>query len=135
MLEVRKGVDSGNTDGNHNTCDTTDEDPRPAKRRKPRSAPAVTAPLHLRQSRPRMLHSTNVEIDDAQSQADCGYRSTLVDDEHHYTPRTSRSPPAFVKSAPVAEYQEWPFQVSSNHLHLLVLSEALGMRSDKEAFA
>ena len=41
-----------NTDDNHNTCDTSDEDPRPAKRRKPRSAPAVTAPLHLRQSPP-----------------------------------------------------------------------------------
>ncbi|KAH8595151.1 hypothetical protein B0O99DRAFT_160076 [Bisporella sp. PMI_857] len=84
---------SANTDDNHNTCDTTDEDPRPAKRRKPRSAPALTVPLHLRQSRPRVSHSTtSLEIDDAQPQANCGYRSTLVDDE------------------PVAEYQEWPFQ-------------------------
>ena len=32
-----------NTD---DTCDTGDEDQRPAKRRKPRSAPAVTAPLN-----------------------------------------------------------------------------------------
>lgn len=59
---------SANTDDNHNTCDTTDEDPRPAKRRKPRSAPAVTAPLHLRQSRPRVSYSTtSVEIDDVSS--------------------------------------------------------------------
>ena len=78
----------------------------------------------------------------------------MVDDEHHYTPRTSRSPPASAKSALVAEYQEWPFQgffkrtrignetaynlvfqlsYVPEHLHLPVLSEALGMRSDKEA--
>ena len=32
---------SVNTDDNHNTCDTGDKDPRPAKRRKPRAAPAA----------------------------------------------------------------------------------------------
>ena len=58
-----------------------------------------------------------------------------------------------VESAPVAEYQEWPFQGFlkrtkignetiynlefqlshvPEHLHLPVLSEALGMRSNKE---
>ena len=36
---------SVNTD---DTCDTGDEGPRPAKWRKSRSAPAVTAPLHLK---------------------------------------------------------------------------------------
>jgi hypothetical protein len=41
---------SVNTD---DTCDTSDEDPRPAKRRKPRSARAVTPPLHLRRSPPQ----------------------------------------------------------------------------------
>ncbi|CZR65235.1 uncharacterized protein PAC_15135 [Phialocephala subalpina] len=136
---------SVNTDGNHNTCDTGDEDPRPAKRRKPRSAPAVTSPS-----------TTSLEIDDAQPQADFGCPSTLVDDEHHYTPQTSRSPPASVESAPIAEYQEWPFQgflkrtrigneTTYNlefqlphvpeHLHLPVLSEALGMRSNKDTSA
>jgi hypothetical protein len=33
------------------TCDTGDEDPRPAKRRKPCVAPALIAPLHVRSSR------------------------------------------------------------------------------------
>jgi len=78
---------------------------------------------------------------------------TLVDDEHHYTPRTSRSPPVSAKSALVAQYQEWPFQgflkrtkigneTTYNlefqlshvpeHLHLPVLFEALGMQSNKD---
>jgi hypothetical protein len=97
-----------NTD---DTCDTSDEDPRPAKRRKPCSAPAVTAPLYLRESRPILSHSTSsLEMDDAQPQADCGYRSTLADDEQHYTPRPSQSPSAPTESVPHAEYQEWPFQ-------------------------
>ncbi|KAI2601748.1 hypothetical protein GGR54DRAFT_70627 [Hypoxylon sp. NC1633] len=45
---------SVNTDDNHNTCETSDEDEdlRPAKRRKLRSARAVTPPLHLRRSPP-----------------------------------------------------------------------------------
>ncbi|KAF8847684.1 hypothetical protein BDZ45DRAFT_754641 [Acephala macrosclerotiorum] len=34
---------SVNTDDSHNTCDTSDEDPRPAKRRKPRPARADTS--------------------------------------------------------------------------------------------
>ena len=145
---------SVNTDGNHNTCDTGDEDSRPAKRRKPRSVPAVTAPLHLRRSRSLESPSTtSLEIEDAQPQADCGCPSTLVDDEHHHPPRTSQSPPAPVKSAPIAEYQEWHFQgflkrtrirneTTYNlefqlshvpkHLHLPVLSEALGMHSNKD---
>jgi hypothetical protein len=77
-------------------------------------------------------------------------------DNDHYTPRTSRSPSITVESALVAEYREWPFQgflkrtkigneTTYNlefqlshipeHLHLPVLSEALGMRSNKETSA
>jgi hypothetical protein len=48
--EISETHHFANTDDNHNTCDTTDEDPRSGKRRKPRSAPAVTAPLRLRLS-------------------------------------------------------------------------------------
>jgi hypothetical protein len=72
------------------------------------------------------------------------------DDDH--PSRTSRSPSVTVESAPVAEYQEWPFQGFlkrtkignktiynlefqlphiSEHLH----SEASGIRSDKETSA
>ncbi|KAH7418667.1 hypothetical protein BKA64DRAFT_701183 [Cadophora sp. MPI-SDFR-AT-0126] len=40
--ETSSETHSVNTDGSHNTCDTEDEDPRPAKRRKPRAAPAAT---------------------------------------------------------------------------------------------
>jgi hypothetical protein len=71
---------------------------------------------------------------------------TLVDNGHHYASRTSRSPSITVESAPVAEYQEWPFQgflkririrddvtynlefklpSISEHLHLLIGLKAL----------
>jgi hypothetical protein len=92
---------SVNTD---DTCET-----QPAKRRKRRSAPAVTAPLHVRRSR-RLLppSTTSLEIDNVQPQADHGCPSILVNDEQHYASRTSRSPVA-TGAVPVAEYQEWPF--------------------------
>jgi len=99
---------SVNTADNHNACDTSDEDPRPAKRRKPRSARAVTPPLHLRRS-PPPPPTTRAEIDEAQSQDDHGCSSTFVE-EQHCTSRTSRSPSAASEAVPVAEYQEWPFQ-------------------------
>jgi hypothetical protein len=90
---------SVNTDNTDRTCET-----QPAKRRKRRSAHAVTAPLPVRRSRRLLPASTN----DVQPQAGHGYPSTLVDNSHHYTSRTSRSPSA--EAVPVAEYQEWPFQ-------------------------
>jgi hypothetical protein len=67
------------TDHNHNACETSDEDPRPAKRRKPRSARAVTPPLHLRRSSPPPP-TTGAEIDEAQSQDDHGCSSTFIDE-------------------------------------------------------
>lgn len=96
-----------NTDGNHNTCDTGDEDPRPVKRRKPRLARTVTPPLHLRQP-PPPPPTTRPEIDEAQSQDDHGCSSTFVD-EQHCALRISRSPFAVSEAVPVAEHQEWPF--------------------------
>jgi hypothetical protein len=97
---------SVNTDDNHNTCETgdEDEDPRPAKRRKPRSARAVTLPLHLRQSPPPP--TARAEVDEAQSQDDDGCSSTFVEAQS----QTSRSPSAAAEAVPAAEYQEWPFQ-------------------------
>jgi hypothetical protein len=118
-------------DCNHNTSDEDDEDPRPAKRQKLLPTPTDNA-----------LTPPN--------------EPTPVDNDHHHTPRTSRSPSITVESALVAEYQEWPFQgflkrtrigneTTYNlefqlshvpeHLHLPVLSEALGMRSNKETSA
>jgi len=99
---------SVNTDDNH---DTSDEDPRPARRRKLRSAPAVTAPLHLRRS-PRLgsPSTTRHEIDEAQPQDDYECSSTFVDDEQRCASRTSPSPPTTAEAVPFAEYQEWPFQ-------------------------
>jgi len=99
---------STNTDDNHDAYDTSDEDPRPAKRRKPRPAPAATPPLHLRRS-PLPPPTTRAEIDEAQSQDDHGCSSTFIDEQHCASP-TSRSPSAASEAVPVAEYQEWPFQ-------------------------
>ena len=148
---------SVNTDNNHNTCDTNDEDPRPAKRRKPRAVPAVTPLLHSRQSPPLGSPSTTrPEIDEAQPQDDHGCSSAFVDNEQDRASWTSPSPPTAAEAVPFAEYQEWPFQgllkrtkigneTTYNlefqlprvpeQLHLPILSEALGMRSKRETSA
>jgi hypothetical protein len=55
------------------------------------------------------LSTTTPEIDDAQPQADYGCSPT-VDKSHRHALRSSRSPSAAAEAAPVAEYQEWPFQ-------------------------
>ncbi|TVY13031.1 hypothetical protein LARI1_G009055 [Lachnellula arida] len=83
-------------------------DPRPAKRQRPRLAPTVTAPLHVRRS-PRLmsLPTTSLEVD-AQPQADRRCRPTPIHNKH--SSRTSRSPSKASKAAAAAEYQEWPFQ-------------------------
>lgn len=108
-----------------------DEDPRPTK--------------------PRKLPLT--PTDNALTPPD---KPTLVDNDHHYTLRTSLSPSITVESAPVAEYQECPFQGFlkrtkieneityylefqlshvPEHLHPPILSEALGICSTKETSA
>jgi hypothetical protein len=119
------------SDSSHNTSDEADEDPLPAKRRKLPPTPT----------------------DSALAPPD---KPTPVDNDQHHTPQTSRSPSITVESAQVAEYQEWPFQgflkrtkignettynlefqlsYAPEHLHLPVLSEALGIRSNKEMSA
>jgi hypothetical protein len=66
---------SVNMDDNHNTCDASDKDPRPAKQQKPRAARVTTSTtcgghtpeLRLEQPRPLVAPSTTTpEIDDAQ---------------------------------------------------------------------
>jgi hypothetical protein len=94
---------SVNTNNNPNTCDTSDEDPRPTKRRKPRS------PLHLRRSHPLVSPSTtSLEVDDAHSQTDRECSPTFIYNKHHHALRTSRSPSAAAESVLAAEYEEWP---------------------------
>jgi hypothetical protein len=140
--------------------DEDDEDPRPAKRRKLPPIPTHQGltPPHEHGPAPRLgrLHSltpsltTQPEIDESPSQADHVHPPTPVDNDHHNTPQTSRSPSAVVESTPVAEYQEWPFQGflkrtmignqtmynlefalprTSEHFHLSLHSEVLGSAS------
>lgn len=145
---------SVNTDDDHNTCDTDDEDLRPAKRRRPRSAPIVTAPLHLRRSPPFTSPSTtSLEIDEAQSQDYHRCSSTFID-EQHCALQTSRSPSVASQAMPLAEYQEWSFHSFlkrtkirddvtyilefklpsiSEHLHLPINPAALGINHDAAA--
>jgi hypothetical protein len=56
------------------------------------------------------LSTATPEINDAQPQVDDECPSTFVDKSRHHASRASRSPPAASEAAPVAEYQEWPFQ-------------------------
>jgi hypothetical protein len=90
---------SESSDHSHDTS-SFDEDLWPVKRRRPRLGRprSLTPPL-----------ATQVEINDAQSQADHGYPQAPINNEHHPS-RTSRSSSAATESVPVAEYQEWPFQ-------------------------
>jgi hypothetical protein len=129
------GHNSEDSDRSHKTNNADvedDDDPRSAKRRKLRPSPTINNAL--------------TPLDE----------STPVDNDQYCPPRASRSPSAPVESAPVAEHQEWPFQGFikrtkignetmynlefqlshiPEHLHLLVFSEALGMRSKKEMSA
>ena len=109
---------SAHIDNNHNACDTSDEDPRPVKRRKPRLAPTVTVPtsrgytpeLYAGQPGPLVALSTATpEIDDAQPKVDNECLSPVDNDRQHVS-RLFRSPSAASEKVPVAEYQEWPFQ-------------------------
>lgn len=151
---------STNTDDNYDAYDTSDEAPRPAKRRKPRPAPAATPTtsrrhtpeLHVGQRGPLVTLSTATpEINDAQPQIDHECLSTFVDNSRHHISRASRSPSAASEAAPVAEYQEWPFQgflkctrigndvtynlefklpLTLEHLHLPIDSNALDINHD-----
>jgi hypothetical protein len=103
-----------NSDDNHNADNTSDEDPRPAKRRNPHSVPVVapttsnrhTPELHLGQPHTPLTLSTDTpDIDDYDR---CSV--AFVDNSCHYSPRTSRSSSVALVVVPVAEYQEWPFQ-------------------------
>ena len=94
---------SANTD---DTCDTSDEDPRPARRRKLHLIPAaVTAPLHILSP-----STTSLEAGDVQLEADHKYSPILVDNEHRRSSRSSRSPSTAADAVSAAEYQEWSFQ-------------------------
>ncbi|KAG9230121.1 hypothetical protein BJ875DRAFT_488285 [Amylocarpus encephaloides] len=53
--------------------------------------------------------TTQLEISGAQSQADLAYPPTSINNAHHCTPPSYRSA-SDTESAPIAEYQEWPFQ-------------------------
>jgi hypothetical protein len=85
------------------------KDPRLAKRRK--LPPISTSPAPCL----RRLHSltpsstTQPEIDESPSQADHAHPPTPINNNHHNTTQTSRSP-STAESTPVAEYQERPFQ-------------------------
>lgn len=83
---------------------SSDDDPQPTKRRKSRSAPAVTPPIQLRQS-PRPP-TTGAKNDETHSQDDDECSSTSVE-EQHFISQISRSSSAATEAGSAA-YQEWP---------------------------
>jgi hypothetical protein len=86
--EVSSGAHYSESSGlSHDIDNEDDENPRPAKRRR----------LPLASHMP-LTHAKYEHL------------STPVNDKHHYPPSPSRSPLGEVKSAPLAEYREWPFQ-------------------------
>jgi hypothetical protein len=101
---------SEGSDYSHNTNGEDDEDdekPRPAKRRKLPSR--LTHKVLTPHSATPPLDS-QIEVDDAQSQADPENPSAPLDDVQHPISRMSQSPPAPIESVLIAEYREWPFQ-------------------------
>jgi hypothetical protein len=53
--------------------------------------------------------TTPCDIGNTQSQTDLAHPRAAVNNEHYYTPSSSRSP-SDTESASAADYQEWPFQ-------------------------
>ena len=102
-----------NTDTYHSaimtdSCDTSDDDVRPAKRRRRRSGPAVTSPHRLQLS---PMLTTSIEADDAQPYPDREYSSsTVAGKKQHYDSRNFRSSSPVSEALPAADYQEWPFK-------------------------
>jgi hypothetical protein len=107
---------SKSSDQSHNTSDEDDKDLRLAKRQKLSPVSRVSTDVVPMPSCLRRPHSltppspTQLEMDDAQSQAEQEYPPIFEDYEHHRTSQTSRSPSATIESVPVAEHPEWPFQ-------------------------
>jgi hypothetical protein len=104
---------SADTNDDHNAYDTGNKDPRPAKRRKPRAAPAATPTtsyrqtleLHLGQPCPLVALSTTIRnIDDAQPQANDRRPATFVDNSHYHASQTSQSPSTASAAVPVTKY-------------------------------
>ena len=118
----------------------------------------AATPPRQHSSTPRITPPSTMqpEMDEARPQAEHGHQPTPVDDEHHHTPRTSRSPSAAVESVAMAEYQEWLFQGFlkrtkignettynlefklpriSEHLNLPIDPEALDMSTNSERSA
>jgi hypothetical protein len=77
---------SDGSDCSYSTSEEDDKDPRPAKRRK--HAPSPTTNNTLTPNEPTSINNN----------------------DQHRPPQATQSPSAPVESAPVAEYQEWPFQ-------------------------
>ena len=119
---VNSGIHYSESSGHgHNTNDDDDEDDenlQPAKKRRlsrvsadmPLTPPLEHSPKPCR-GQPHSVtpsSTTQLEISDAQSQTDLAHPPTSVNNDHHCTPSSSRSPSDTVESASAADYQECP---------------------------
>jgi hypothetical protein len=85
-----------------NTCDIGNKDPRPTKQQKPLSAPAITTPFYLRQSRLFISPLTISLKVNTQPQANHRCLSILI----YNKSQTSQSPSAVTELVQVAEFKE-----------------------------
>ncbi|KAH6702758.1 hypothetical protein BKA61DRAFT_661179 [Leptodontidium sp. MPI-SDFR-AT-0119] len=122
---IKTGIHHSESSGHsHDTNDEDDEDdenPRPTKQRRLLPAsPNMPPTPPLKQSSPKPClararsatpsSTTQFEIGNVQSQTDLAHPPTSVNNDHHYTSPSSRSPSDTEKSASAADYQEFPFQ-------------------------
>ncbi|KAG4427459.1 hypothetical protein IFR05_017059, partial [Cadophora sp. M221] len=125
---INTGIHHSESSGySHNTKDDGNEDneedknPRRTKRRRlflasPDMPP--TPPLKQSSPKPCLARSHNVkpssttqfETGIAQSRTDLAHPPTSVNNDHHYTPPSSRSPSDTEESASGAEFHEWFLQ-------------------------
>ncbi|KAH7364885.1 hypothetical protein BKA65DRAFT_546749 [Rhexocercosporidium sp. MPI-PUGE-AT-0058] len=125
---INSGIYRSESSGHgHDTNDDDDEDdeedehPQPAKKRRlsrvspdmPPTPPLEHSPKPYR-GQPHSLKpssTTQLEIGDAQSQTDLAHPPTSVNNDHHYTTPSSRSPSDTEELASAAKYQECPSKV------------------------
>ncbi|KAH6702756.1 hypothetical protein BKA61DRAFT_680954 [Leptodontidium sp. MPI-SDFR-AT-0119] len=116
----RSGYDHDKNDDDDED-DEEDENPQHTKRRRLSLAPPdmpPTPPLEQSSPNPHSLaqaHSatpsstTQFEIGNAQSQTDLAHPPASINNDHHFTPPSSRNPSDTEESASGADFHEWPF--------------------------
>ncbi|RAL58173.1 hypothetical protein DID88_009103 [Monilinia fructigena] len=97
-----------------------DNNPQPAKRRKPQLLPlddaSALSPKYNRKCRLRQRHSrslpltTQHEMNNGQSRNNCNHLLSFRNNDYSYASQTFRNSGDMIESVSIAEYHEWPLQ-------------------------